>query len=737
MERWTIYLGAVILCASAGLTASDGPQSGQPNCAPTVDSACEINEKVASMESFRARTEDGDILTTNQGLKISDDSNSLKAGVRGSTLLEDFILREKITHFDHERIPERVVHARGAGAYGFFQVYNSLANITKAKFLQDPKKKTPVFVRFSTVGGFRGSADTVRDVRGFATKFYTEDGNFDIVGNNMPIFFIQDAIKFPDLIHSVKPEPHNEIPQAQSGHDNFYDFITQQPEAAHMLMWVNSDRGIPRSYANMEGFGIHTFRLINEQGVSRFVKFHWKPYLGVHSLTADDAGKLVGKDPDFHRRQLWESIASGAFPEWELGLQIVEAEDEFKFDFDILDPTKLIPEELVPVIRVGRLVLNRNPDNYFAETEQVAFCIANIVPGIDFSDDPLMQGRIFSYLDTQITRLGGPNFQEIPINRPVCPFLKNNQRDGLHRDTINVGQTNYHKNTLNAGLPKEATPAAGFQGFPERIAANIVRARSPSFDDHFSQAILFWTSLSSWEQDHLVDSFTGEMAHCQPAIRERLVRLLLNINESLSNRVALNVGVKIDPMPYHTAPPKPVTPSPALSQRNQSKDTILTRVVAVLVADGVNGQAVAQFKNAIIAAGGNVSIIAPRFGTVTPAEADGALIPVNGTFGTFPSVLFDAVFIPGGASSVALLGKIGAAVHYVQEAFVNLKPIAAAGEGVELLKQVGWTPQDAKPPAGVVINDGNAISNAFTAAFVEAIKQHRFYEREKTSSVPS
>ena len=416
----------------------------------------------------------GEFLTTNQGVRVNDNQNSLKAGDRGPTLLEDFILREKITHFDHERIPERVVHARGSAAHGYFQVYESMAQYTKADFLQDPSVKTPVFVRFSTVAGSRGSTDLARDVRGFAVKFYTQEGNYDLVGNNMPVFFIQDAIKFPDLVHAVKPEPHNEIPQAASAHDTFWDFISLMPESMHMIMWVMSDRAIPRSLRMMEGFGVHTFRFINDKGKARFVKFHWKPLLGLHAVLWDEAQKISGKDPDFHRRDLWEAIENGDYPEWELGVQIVEEKDEFSFDFDLLDPTKVIPEEIVPVRRIGKMTLNRNPDNFFAETEQVAFHLGNIVPGIDFTNDPLLQGRLFSYLDTQLIRLGGPNFHEIPINRPVAP-LHNNQRDGYMRQTVNRGQTSYEPNSLRGGCPFQAgSDMSGFASLcrKDRCAEN-------------------------------------------------------------------------------------------------------------------------------------------------------------------------------------------------------------------------------------------------------------------------
>ena len=464
----------------------------------------------------------------------------LKAGERGPSLLEDFILREKMTHFDHERIPERVVHARGSAAHGVFKLYEDMSQYTKAGFLNDTERETPVFVRFSTVAGSRGSTDLARDVRGFAVKFYTEEGNFDLVGNNMPVFFIQDAIKFPDLVHAVKPEPHNEMPQAASAHDTFWDFISNTPESAHMIMWVMSDRAIPRSYRMMEGFGVHTFRFVNAEDKSCFVKFHWKPVLGVHSVAWDEAQNISGKDPDFHRRDLWEAIENGDFPEWEFGVQIVPEEDEHKFEFDLLDPTKLIPEELVPVQRIGKLTLNRNPDNFFAETEQVAFHIGHVVPGIDFTNDPLLQGRLFSYTDTQLIRLGGPNFHEIPINRPIAP-VHNNQRDGLMRQQINKGKTAHSPNTMSGGCPFQAGKMqGGFTSFPERIDAHKIRERSESFFDHFSQAKLFFNSQSEPEKNHIIDALSFELGKVETiAVRERMLYLISQIDEGLAAAVAL------------------------------------------------------------------------------------------------------------------------------------------------------------------------------------------------------
>ena len=469
------------------------------------------------------------VLTTNQGVPVADNQNSLKAGLRGPALLEDFILREKITHFDHERIPERIVHARGSGAHGYFECYEPLTKITRASLFSEAGKRTPVFVRFSTVAGERGSTDTARDVRGFAVKFYTDEGNWDLVGNNIPVFFIQDAMKFPDLIHAVKPEPHNAMPQAASAHDTFWDFVSLMPESVHMQMWVMSDRAIPRSYRMMQGFGVHTFRMVNERGQSVFVKFHWNPVAGTHSLDWDEAVKISGADPDFHRRDLWEAIEADAYPEWELGLQVFTEEQAEKFSFDVLDATKIVPEELVPVRPVGRMVLNRNPDNFFAETEQVAFCTAHIVPGLDFSNDPLLAGRIHSYVDTQITRLGGPNFHEIPINTPLAQ-AHNNQRDGMHRQTINRGRVAYEPNSLGGGCPFQAGKV-GFTSFPQPMEEDKVRGKPEKFADHYTQAALFYNSQTPVEQAHIVRAFRFELTKVQvPAIRERVVSQLANVN---------------------------------------------------------------------------------------------------------------------------------------------------------------------------------------------------------------
>jgi catalase len=706
----------------------------------------------AKKADLHKNTEDaaGEFLTTNQGVRINDNQNSLKAGDRGPTLIEDFILREKITHFDHERIPERVVHARGTGAHGYFQVYESMSEYTRADFLQDPSVKTPVFVRFSTVAGSRGSTDLARDVRGFAVKLYTQEGNFDIVGNNIPVFFIQDAIKFPDLVHAVKPEPHNEIPQAASAHDTFWDFISLMPESMHMIMWVMSDRAIPRSLRMMEGFGVHTFRFINDRGKARFVKFHWKPLLGVHSVLWDEAQKISGKDPDFHRRDLWEAIENGDFPEWEFGVQIVEEKDEHKFAFDLLDPTKIIPEEIVPVQRIGRLTLNRNTDNFFAETEQVAFHVANIVPGIDFTNDPLMQGRLFSYLDTQLIRLGGPNFHEIPINRPIAP-LHNNQRDGFMRQTVNRGHTSYEPNSLGGGCPFQAgVDMSGFASYAERIDAKKVRARSSSFLDHFSQATLFYNSQSEPEQNHIIRALRFELGKVEtPSIRERMLGLLAEVDKGLARSVAEGLGLQVPKklekplnmsIPADTDPrklqPKRVAQnleiSAALSQVNNPnfpEGTIKTRRIAVLVADGFDDEAVTKMNDALSTAGAASKTVAPRLGLVT--GVNGSELKADFSFLTGSSVLFDAVFVPGGDASIAALNDNAEAREFVAEAYKHCKTIAASGEGVDFVDGVlGTSLQSADGQQGIVANREAPIDK-IADAFVKAIAAHRHWVREK------
>lgn len=721
---------------------------------PAVDQP--ENDKIKSMEPFMEDSA-GELMNTNTGVRVNDDQNSLKAGDRGASLLEDFILREKITHFDHERIPERVVHARGSGAHGVFKLYEPLAEFTKAGFLNDTAIETPVFVRFSTVAGSRGSTDLARDVRGFAVKFYTQEGNFDLVGNNMPVFFIQDAMKFPDLVHAVKPEPDNEIPQAASAHDTFWDFISVMPESTHMIMWLMSDRAIPRSYRMMEGFGVHAFRLVNAEGVSSFVKFHWKPLLGVHSVAWDEAQNISGKDPDFHRRDLWDAIESGNFPEWELGLQIVPEEDEFKFDFDLLDPTKIIPEELVPVRRVGKLTLNRNPENFFAETEQSAFHIGHVVPGIDFTNDPLLQGRLFSYTDTQLIRLGGPNFQEIPINRPIVP-VHNNQRDGYMRQTINRGKVSYGPNSIGDNFPVQAKASeGGFTSYPERIDARKVRARSKSFLDHFSQAKLFFNSQSDPEKNHMIDAFSFELGKVQSnAVRERMLGILSMVDKGLAAEVAFALRLPVpedpelpmnrsipadaDPADYDPVVKEPVVAiSPALSMATSPKDSIKTRKIAFLAADGVDGKSLNTVKIALEEAGAVVEVIAPRQNFIL-SESD-EQIAVNHSLLTAASVLYDGVYVPGGTNSVATLEADADAVHFLNEAFKHCKAIAA---DTAALQVVGSTYFARKIPAECtdqsVLLDGLVFGdNASQLAdrFIMALAQHRFWDREKPRKIPA
>jgi catalase len=692
------------------------------------------------LDRFRVDATNAD-LTTNQGVPIADNQNSLRAGERGPTLLEDFILREKITHFDHERIPERVVHARGAGAHGFFQVYEPLTDLTRAHFLSDPALRTPVFVRFSTVGGSRGSADTVRDVRGFATKFYTEEGNYDLVGNNMPVFFIQDAIKFPDFVHAVKPEPRNEIPQASSAHDSFWDFVSLTPESTHMVLWLMSDRALPRSYATMEGFGVHTYRFIDAAGESKFVKFHWKPVAGMHSLVWDEAQKLAGKNADFNRADLWESIELGNFPEYELGIQVFDDAQADSFDFDVLDPTKLIPEELIPVRRVGKMTLNRNPDNFFAETEQIAFCVSHVVPGIDFSKDPLLQGRIFSYLDTQLSRLGGPNFHQIPINRPVCPF-HNGQQDGFHQMEIRTGKTAYDPNTLDRGWPKEKpVEQGGFASYLETLRGDKRRVRAESFKDHYSQATLFYASQTQVEQDHIVSAFGFELAKVgTPEIRERMLANLVNVDADLAGQVAAQLGLAVPPAAPVAAPAKRrggkkgggVTSSPALSiVANAPGDSIRGRKVAILAADGVDAAALTALKAALAKGGAQAKVLAARLGSLT--GADGTAVAVDHTIVTEPSVGFDAVFVPGGAASADALAGSGDAVHFVAEAYKHAKAIGASTDGAALLRQAGIFDDEggAEPAPGVVVGNGASATRTFLAA----IAKHRAWERADLDAV--
>ncbi|WP_321890986.1 catalase HPII [Paraburkholderia tropica] len=695
------------------------PHRNRPHSKDSAPSngAAQTDAKSQSLEPFRSRAE-GEALRTNQGVKIADNQNSLRAGPRGPSLLEDFILREKITHFDHERIPERIVHARGSAAHGVFQVYESQADLTRADFLQDPAKLTPVYVRFSTVQGPRGSADTVRDVRGFATKFYTDEGNFDLVGNNVPVFFIQDAIKFPDFVHAVKPEAPDEMPTGASAHDTFWDFVSLVPESAHTVIWAMSDRAIPRSLRTMEGFGVHTFRFVNAKGRARFIKWHWRPVLGSYSLIWDEAQKIAGKDPDFHRRDLWEAIERGDYPEYELGVQIIEEEDEHKFGFDLLDPTKLVPEELVPVKIIGKMTLNRNPDNFFAETEQVAFHPGHIVPGIDFTNDPLLQGRLFSYTDTQISRLGGPNFHEIPINRPVCPYA-NNQRDAMHRQTINVGQASYEPNSVGDGWPKETPPAkGGFESYQERVDGTRIRVRSESFADHFSQATMFYHSMSTPEKEHIVAAYTFELGKVKkPEIRERVVNeILANIDADLAARVALALGLPKPKTGKKAGKPNPAT-SPALSLLNRAQPGIKTRKIALLAAPGADAATLKTVRDALAKEGATALVVAP-----TLAPIDG-VVP-DATIAGMPSVMFDAVFVTGGETASQTLAQSGDARHFVAEAFRHLKALAAIDTG-RLLLAAAQLPAQAD---GVAQGDASDLK-AVLKAFIEAAGQHRIWTR--------
>ena len=684
------------------------------------------------------------VMTTNQGLKINDTNNSLKSGERGSTLLEDFLLREKITHFDHERIPERIVHARGSAAHGYFELYDSIEKYSKAGIFTDTKRKTPVFARFSTVAGSKGSPDLARDVRGFAVKFYTQEGTWDLVGNNMPIFFIQDAMKFPDLIHSVKPEPNNEIPQAASAHDTFYDFVSRSTETLHNHIWAMSDRAIPRSLRMMEGFGIHTFRLINDKNESHFVKFHWKPTLGVHSVTWDEAVKINGADADFHRRDLWEAIEAGQFPEWELGIQVVPEKDEHKFEFDLLDPTKLIPEELVPVEIIGKMTLNRNPENFFAETEQVAFLPGHIVPGIDFTNDPLLQGRLFSYRDTQLSRLGSPNFHQIPINRPIVD-THNNQRDGHMQMEIPKGQTAYFPNSLSGGCPHLAKMSEGaFHSYEERIDAKKVRGRSESFNDHYSQPALFYRSLAAWEKQHVADAYTFELGKCtQKPIKERMLYQINQIDADLAKQVAKGLGLQVPKkieQPVNQAigadddgknqPPKKknyLEKDDALSQDHTIFNSIATRQIAVLAADGFSMSDLEKMQNALENKGAMIKIIAPHGGTITcdqdmEHEVDAAIV-------TTESVLFDAIYVPGGKKSIDALLDEPKYKKFLNEAFKHCKAIAVDHEGEDLLDETFIA--NHKDDKAIFINDK-------PKAFIDAIAKHRNWDRmEVAAKVPA
>ncbi len=707
--------------------ANESPKTGAPALAPVALDGALTAKRV---------NDAGQMLTTNQGVAIADNQNSLKAGLRGPTLLEDFILREKITHFDHERIPERIVHARGSGAHGVFESYAALTEHTKAAPFSAKGKITPVFVRFSTVAGERGSADTARDVRGFAVKFYTDEGNWDLVGNNIPVFFIQDAIKFPDLIHAAKPEPNNAMPQAATAHDTFWDFASLMPESTHMLMWVMSDRGIPRSLRMMQGFGVHTFRLINAEGQSTFCKFHWKPLLGTHSLVWDEAVKIAGCDPDFHRRDLWEAIESGNYPEWELGVQLFTEEQAEQFSFDVLDSTKLVPEELVPVTPVGKMTLNRNPDNFFAETEQVAFCTAHVVPGIDFSNDPLLAGRHHSYLDTQISRLGGANFHEIPINASLAP-VHNNQRDGHHRQAIARGRVAYEPNSLGGGCPFQAG-MKGFASFPKAIEntapVDKVRGKPEKFAEHYNQAALFFNSQTPTEQAHIIGAFRFELSKVTiPAIRERMVSGLRNASESLAASLAASLGLELpEAMPRASAQvvDPEIESAPSLSLLAlPGEPGIATRKVAILVADGMTGAPITQALDALTAAGAVVRLLSTRLGSVKDAE--GTSFEIDATLENTPAVLFDALVLPDGITAVEALSKDGRTLEFLKDQYRHCKSILVLGAASKLLQKAGIFEvlPTGEPDPGLFVRPAAEAQTAIEA-FIGAIGKHRHPQRD-------
>jgi catalase len=705
------------------MNGSDKAGSGSPNIGQ--------NPTVGPLDRVRVDSTDR-MLTTNQGVPVADNQSSLKAGLRGPTLLEDFILREKITHFDHERIPERIVHARGSGAHGFFECTKALADVTRASIFAEAGKRTPVFVRFSTVLGERGSTDTARDVRGFAVKFYTDEGNWDLVGNNIPVFFIQDAMKFPDLVHAAKPEPHFAMPQAASAHDTFWDFASLMPEITHMLMWAMSDRAIPRSYRTMQGFGVHTYRLVNAAGESRFVKFHWSPKAGTHSLVWDEAVKISGADSDFHRRDLWEAIEAGAYPEYELGLQIFTEAQAEAFTFDVLDATKIVPEELVPVVPVGRMVLNRNPDNFFAETEQVAFCVAHVVPGIDFSNDPLLAGRIHSYVDTQISRLGGPNFHEIPINAPVSQ-VHNNQRDGMHRQAIHRGRVSYEPNSLGGGCPFQAG-AAGFVSFPEPRdeGEHKVRGKAERFADHYTQAKLFFNSQTDVEKQHIINAFRFELSRVQtPAVRERMVSGLMNVDPTLAQSVATGLGMREMPTAMPKVMARDVKPevsvSPSLSLFARPGDGgIRTRRIAILVADGCDCTSLMALADRLTAEGAVPRFVSTTLGAVAPAAGDAIEIDVS--LEAAPAVLYDAMVLPDGADAVHALRADGRTLEFIIDQYRHCKPILAVGAGAELLAACGIDAAlpNGQPDPGLILANGKSATDTFIAA----IAKHRHFARE-------
>ncbi|WP_067671103.1 catalase [Nocardia miyunensis] len=662
-------------------------------------------------------------LTTQQGVVVGDDQNTLRAGQRGPALLEDFHFREKIFHFDHERIPERVVHARGFGVHGYFENYEPLDELTIADPFREAGRRTEVFVRFSTVAGNKGSSDLARDVRGFAVKMYTGEGNWDLVGNNIPVFFIQDAIKFPDVIHAAKQEPDRGFPQAQTAHDNFWDFVSLTPESTHMLLWIMSDRAIPRSFRFMEGFGVHTFRLVNAEGRSTFVKFHWKPKQGLQSVVWNEAVKINGADPDFHRRDLWDAIGSGDFPEWELGMQLFDEDFADRFEFDILDPTKIVPEEQVPVRRVGKLVLDRVVDNFFAETEQVAFCTQNIIPGIDFTDDPLLQGRNFSYLDTQLKRLGSPNFTHLPVNAPKCPFATF-QQDG-HMATVNpTNRANYEPNSWPSDIkgPRE-DPDRGFRTVPEEVSGPKRRLRSDSFADHYSQARQFFASQTRVEQQHIIDSFVFELSKCDRVeIRARVVSALRNVDEDLAAGVSDGLGLAELPEPATAArtPRTDLPESPALSILRNGPKSFAGRKIGVLVTDGVDAKQLSELRAAISAEQATIEIIAPKVGGVV--ADNGEQIEADQKIDGAPSVLYDAVAVLATDETVAQLAALPPARDFVNDAYAHCKFVAHR-EAAALLAAAGL---HEKLDAGFVDLAGSGVS---ATDFVDRCREVRFWSR--------
>ena len=688
-------------------------QSGQ-------DQSLRPTERGTGGELHQRPGPDDPRLTTAQGIPVADNQNSLKAGALGPTLLEDFQLREKIFHFDHERIPERVVHARGFGAHGYFETTDDVSDLTRAGLFQKKGTITPAFVRFSTVAGNKGSADLARDVRGFAVKLYTHDGNWDIVGNNIPVFFVQDAMKFPDLVHAVKDEPDRGFPQAASAHDNFWDFISLMPEAMHMVMWQMSDRTIPRSFRFMQGFGVHTFRMINADGGGRFVKFHWRPKLGVQSVLWDEAVKINGADPDYHRRDLWDAIQRGDYPEWELGLQVFDDAFADSFQFDVLDATKLIPEEDVPLRIVGRLVLDRTVDNFFAETEQVAFCTQNIVPGIDFTNDPLLQGRNFSYLDTQIKRLGGPNFTHIPINAPRCPF-NNFQQDGHMAMHNPRGRANYEPNGWTKGGPR-ADAVAGFQSVAELMSGEKRKVRSESFADHYSQASQFYRSQNAIEQEHIAAALIFELSKVEtPVIRERMVGHLPHIDMGLAQKVATGLGLDKVPKP-HAAAANPIADLPTSDKLSILKNPPATfegRKLGILATDGIDGALLAALMTAAEDAGGMAQLIAPKVGGIT--TADGTKVAARHQIEGAPSVLFDAVAVLVTAVTAKELTQSHAAKSFVADAFAHAKYIGFSTEAEALLDAAGVTQRDA---ATVQL-----AADADVAQFLLDCKALRYWDR--------